>query len=168
MAVVNTKSTAVTNADASSQTLNKKLISNGRAHESIGVVSVANGDSIASTKRFMRLHSSWRIASIRVFCDAITSAAMDVGIYQTAENGGAEVDADRFASAVSIATAILTGTEILLESAVLAPGDMEKPLWQALGLTSDPGRWYDLVGTLTAAATAAGNVALRVTHVNND
>lgn len=168
MAVVNTKSTAVTNADASSQTLNKKLISNGRARESIGKVAVANGDSIGSTLRFCRLHSSWRVSSIRVYCDAVTSAAMDVGIYQTNENGGAAVDADRFASAQSIATAILTGTEILLESAVLAPGDMEKPLWEALGLTADPGRFYDLVGTLTAAATAAGNVVLRVSHVNGD
>lgn len=168
MAVVNTKSTAVTSADASTQTLIKPLISNGRVRESVGVIAVANGDSIASTLRFCRVHSSWRLRRMEVYCTAITSAAMDVGVYQVAENGGAVVDADFFASAVSIATAITVGTNILLESGVLTVADMEKPLWEALGLSADPGRWYDIVGTLTAAATAAGTAVLAVGHVNGD
>jgi hypothetical protein len=99
-----------------------------------------------------------------VYCDAITSATADFGVYQTTANGGAVVDADAFGSAVSLATAITTGTNILHESGVLDISEIEQPLWQILGLSSDPGIDYDIVATLTAAATASGTLTVRVSY----
>lgn len=168
MAVVNTKASAITNADAITKPLNSRLVQRGNLLESVGTVEAANGDSIGSTYRFARVRSSDRVSSVLLFCDAVTSGAMDVGLYRTADDGGAVVDADFFASAQSIASAILTGTNITYEAAT-GPADVaniEKPLWQILGLSADPGLQYDIVGTLTAATTAAGTISLKVHVVN--
>jgi hypothetical protein len=111
---------------------------------------------------------------VLISCDAITSAAADVGVYDIpAVNSGAVIDVDFFASAQSIATAI-SHTDITHEAdpadagAGYGQGDVEKPLWQALGLTADPGKYYDIVATLTAAATATGTLALKVQYVDGN
>ena len=46
--------------------------------------------------------------------------------------------------------------------------DVEKPLWQALGLTADPNKLYDIAVTLTAAAGSAGTVSLKVQYVDGN
>ena len=71
------------------------------------------------------------------------------------------VDADHFASAQSIATA-LKNSDVTHESGVFDIDDVEKPLWEALGLTADPQRFYDIAVTLTAAAGSAGTVSAKV------
>jgi hypothetical protein len=168
MAVENRKSTSVTNGDATSFTLNNKRVEAAIVKESVGTIALANGDSIASVLRFVRVPSSVRVTEIRLYCDAVTSAAMDFGVYRTAADGGAVVDADLFASAVSIATAITTGTPITYESGVYGIEDAEQPLWQALGLSADPKVQYDLAGTLTAATTAAGDVTIKVRYCDGN
>lgn len=169
MAVVNTKATGVTNADAGPPVKTSALIAQGKVRGFVGTVEVANGDSIGSTLRFFRVISSWRPNAIRKYSDAVTSAAMDVGLYDTLANGGAAVDVDFFASAVSIATADVLGADITYEAAT-GPADVakiEQPLWLLLGLAADPCKYYDVVGTLTAAATAAGTVSLKGQFVEN-
>lgn len=170
MAVVNTKGTAVTAADASppanGQFVGMK-VHGGRIKESIGVVEVANGDSIASVLRLARVSSNDRISRVLLSCDAVTSAAADIGICETAANGGAAVDADFFASGQSLATAV-ANVDVTHESGVFDIAAIEKPLWQALGLTKDPGKLYDVAATLTAAATAAGTVGLKVLFVDGN
>lgn len=174
MAVVNTKATAVTNGDSATPSTNvaTKLLT-GRLKSSVGVVEVANGDSIGSTLRLAKVHSSHRINRVLISCDAITSAAADIGIYDEARAGGAVVDVDFFGSAVSIATA-LVHSDVTHEADPADAGagyghaDVEKPLWQALGLTADPGKWYDLVATLTAAATATGTLVGKVEAVDGN
>jgi hypothetical protein len=131
------------------------------------VVAVANGDSIASVLRFARVHSSWRIRRVLLSSDAITTAAADIGILETAANGGAAVDADLFASAASLASA-QSNVDVTRESGVITVANMEKQLWQLLGLTADPGKWYDLGATLTAAATGPGNAAIDVEFVDGN
>jgi hypothetical protein len=172
MAVEARKASAVTAADAG--TAVKKNISAGLLKESVGVVEVVNADSIASTYRLARVPSNARVSRVLISCDAITSAAADVGVYDIpAVNSGAAIDVDFFASAQSIATA-LSHTDITHEAdpadagAGYGQGDVEKPLWQALGLTADPGKLYDIVATLTAAATATGTLALKVQYVDGN
>lgn len=160
MAVVALKSTAVTNSDA--HTSNTSYIANGHNRNSVGMIAVANGDSIASTYRLVRIPSGARMSAVRLACTAITSAAGDIGLYQTADNGGAVVDADFFVAAQSIASA-LTATDVIGGN-VLTPANREKRVWEAIGLTADPQRDYDIAVTLTAAATAAGSMALTVDY----
>ncbi len=173
MAVVNTKSTAVTNADAATQTNISLKIAGGRLRESVGTVEAVNGDSIGSTFRLARIRSNDRVSRVMLSCDAITSCAGDVGIYDIAANGGAVVDADFFASAQSLASA-LVNADVTHEADAADAGagfghaDVEKPLWQALGLAADPYKLYDIAVTLTAAAAANGTIAMKVQYVNGN
>lgn len=171
MAVVNKKASAVTNAEARTpQTYNSKKVVGGLVKESVGVVAVANGDSIGSTLRFGRVHSSWRVSALVLACTAITGAAADIGLYDITKAGGAVVDVDFFASAQSLAAA-LTATDVTREAAGAGQGNVangEKAIWEVLGLTSDPGKEYDVVATLTAAATADGTAALQIRYVDGN
>jgi hypothetical protein len=163
MAVVNTKSSSITNRDATPAVASNSRLTKANVMEGLGVVAVANGDSIASTLRCTSIPSNARISQVLLSCTAITSGAGDIGLYQTADNGGAVVDADFFGSAVSIATA-LSNSDVTRESGIVTVANMELPVWQALGLTADPVRDYDVVITLTAATTAAGAAALTVRY----
>lgn len=173
MAVVTPKSSAITNADATPRVLNARIVDEGSLRESVATLEGANGDSIASIFRMVRVKSSDRVSRVLLSCDAIsTSGAADVGIYRTADDGGAVVDVDFFASAV-VLTSALVHSDITHEADAADAGagyglaDVEKPLWQALGLTTDPAVEYDIALTLTAALGGAGTLALKVQYVNN-
>jgi len=166
MAVENLKSSAITNADATPLVLSNARIMAGAMREAIGTKQASASASIASTYTLCRIPSNARISEVILSCDAFdTTGAADVGVYQTAEHGGAVVDADFFASAVVLTTA-LPNTAVTHESGVFGIEDVEKPLWEALGLTADPFRDYDVALTLTAAngAGATPDVTLRVRY----
>lgn len=167
MAVVNTKSTVITNRDSSPVKNSPTYLTGGALREAVGTVEVANGDGIGSTLRMFEVKSNWRMTDLLLLCDAVTSAAGDIGLYRTAADGGAVVDVDFFASAVSLATAIVNPSQVLYEAAAgpANVANVEKQIWEMLGLSSDPGYAYDVVITLTAAATAAGTVSLKGRYV---
>lgn len=174
MAVVAYSSTSITNSDTTPQTNNKNIISRGRAYEDVCTKELASGDSIGSTIRCARIRSSDRISRLLLSCDAITTCAADIGIYDvTSVNSGAVIDVDFFASAQSLAAA-LVNSDVTHEADAADAGagfglaDVEKPIWQALGLTADPGKWYDVVITLTAAAGSAGTVALKTQYASGN
>lgn len=174
MAVVTTKSTAVTNGDAFPQTLTPQKIDGGRLRERIGFVEATATDSIGSVYRLMRIKSGDRVSRLLLSCDAITTAAGNIGIYDiTAVNAGAVVDADFFASAQDLSAA-LVNVDVTHEADAADAGtgfglaDIEKPLWQALGLATDPGKQYDVAVTLTAAATGAGTVGLKLQYIDGN
>lgn len=162
MAVVNTKSPSITNRDAVPPVLNNSFIDRAQVRLCKDYAAIANGDSIASVIRVVSVASNARVDAVRLSCEAITSAEADVGVYRNTRDGGAVVDADFFGSAVSIAT-ILTNSDVTNESTVNTIAKQVQPLWQALGLAADPNTTFDICLTLTAAATAGGNVALSVT-----
>ena len=159
------KSSVITNSDAVPSIINTAQLSGGRDRMARGVCPVVAGASIGSTYRFARIKSNDLIKSLRIDCGAIaTATAMDVGIYQTTGNGGGVVDATLFASAVALSAALM-GVDISRESGTIFVADMEKPLWQLLGLASDPQREYEIAGTLTTASTGSGSVCLTATLV---
>lgn len=172
MAVVTTKSSAITNRDATLRVATNAIVAGALLREMVGTIEAANGDSIGSKYIFGSVPSNARISAVRYKCDAVTSGAGDIGIYRTTQDGGAVVVAAAFASAVSIASALSVPTDVTHEadptdanSNDMGLADVEKPLWQVLGLTSDPKIMYDVVMTLTAATTAAGTVSLSVQYV---
>lgn len=162
MAVVTRKSGPITNRDATPRVINNAGVANGRMHGWTGTVETVNGDSIASTYIIGSVPSNAVGIELELWSDDIgTTTVADFGLYKSTADGGAVVDADFFGSAVSLKDGAVAGTRIEHESAVYDPDDVEKPLWQALGLTSDPNLWYDVVATLTAAADAAGTISLK-------
>lgn len=170
MAVVTTKSGVITNRDATPRVANAGALVKGALKQAIGTAEAANGDSIASKYILAQIPSNAVGELVKLYCDAITTCAGDIGIYRTTADGGAVVDVDFYASAQSLASAITTGTEVQHEADATDAGvgnglaDLEKPLWQRLQLTADPNVMYDVVVTLTAAAGSAGTIGLRVQY----
>lgn len=164
MAVVALLSDLITAHDATPPTIIPAARARGRVRSMAATVELANGDSIGSTYRLCRVPSNARVESISLLCDAITSGAGDIGLYQTPANGGAVVDVDAYASAQSIASAITT----VRNNVAFEARNIDKVgnlVWQDGGLTSDPQRELDIVLTLTAATTAAGTVSVIVHYV---
>lgn len=167
MAAANTKSTIVTNADSVPRKLCAVNLAHGRLREQVATVEIAAADDNASIYRLFRVRSDFRISSLELFNDAIASGtAFDLGVYQTADNGAAVVDADLFATDVSLASARVVPTDLLFE--VLDINKIEKPLWEMLGLSSDPKIEYDIALTADTVGTAAGTITMRMRYVAND
>jgi hypothetical protein len=176
MAVVTTKTAAILALDGTpiaESTKGEGAPFTPKHHR--GRITAVSGDSIASKYVFARVPSLCIVENVRVENDAVTGAAMDVGVYfahdsrhiSPGQTAGAVIDADFFATAFSVATANTAtgGVDVTDESGAYTLAKREQPLWQALGLASDPGGKFDIVGTLTAAATAGGDIMLRVSYV---
>lgn len=165
MAVVTTKSTQITNRDASPKVLSNSRIVRANVKHARGVVTAVNGDSANSKYIFCSVPSNAVPVSVRVSCPDIgTTTAADLGLYRTTQDGGAAVDADFFASALSLSGGALTKSEALFESGVVTVANEEKPIWELLGLSSDPNVTYDVVGTLTGAADAGGAILVEIDY----
>lgn len=174
MAVVQVSSTSVANAVALPRIFNSPNVYRGKLRESQDVVTVTNGDSIASVYRLCRVKSSDRLRSLLLLISAnITSGAANVGLYLP--NGGVPPVTPNFtgtaanamfAAAQTIATASLTGINITF--AVTTIANMNKRIWELLGFTSDPGVEYEIALTLTAAAAATGQVGMVAALLSGD
>jgi hypothetical protein len=166
MAIVNTKATAIGNRDAAPAVLTPAHLVRGPLYEAVGVVEKAAADSNASVYRLARFRSSDRISQLTAFNDAITGAtSYDIGLYRTAQDGGAAVSAALFASALDLSTASQgAGTEALTEATAANIDKAEKRLWELLGLSADPQVEYDLALTANTAGAGAGTIAVRARY----
>jgi hypothetical protein len=153
------KTTSITNLDATPILRANPWVHGGNSKQFAGTVEAVNGDSIGSSYRFFRVGSWMRPVSLTLFCDALTGGAADLGLYRAAADGGAVVDADLFATAQSIASANATGIQVRFEADDVA--NVEKRIWELLGLTADPNLEYDVALTLTAGLSASGTLALQ-------
>jgi hypothetical protein len=161
MAVVTRKSGIITNRDASPQVKNASAVEGGTVKQFSATVEVTTGDSSSSVYIMGTLPSNALVSALRIYSDDMgTGTVADIGLYKSTLDGSAVVDADFFASALSLSGGALNGTDIAHESAVFDPDDMEKPIWSALGLSSDPMLQYDVCATLTVAADAGGTLSL--------
>lgn len=166
MAVANTKSTEVTNADAAVQTLNNVGTSHARTYHKTATIAVAAADDDGSVFRFFRVHSSWRVLALWLYNDAITAGTVyDCGLYQIAANGGAVVDIDAYALAVDNSTARTTPIDIACEARDIIK--IGQQVWQDAGLSADSNRWYDIALTGGTVGTAAGDITMRMEFSGN-
>jgi hypothetical protein len=131
---------------------------------SAGIAEAGAADDIGSKYYMCSLPSNARVMQVLLSCDSVgTTGTADIGIYQTTKNGSAVVDADHFASAQALTTA-LKNSDVTFESGVYGVEDIEKPLWEALGLSADPKIDYDVVLTLTQATVGGGTLSLQVIY----
>lgn len=163
MAVANTKSTIITNADATPPVLTSSKITGGMyLREAVATVEVAAADDDTSVYRMVRVPSNARISSVQYANDAITSGTVyDIGVYKTAADGGAVVSVELFASDLDLSSARAL-TECAYEATATDISKIEQELWQRLGLSTDPGIMYDICFTGATVGSAAGTLALRV------
>lgn len=129
------------------------VFSEGRPRQvNSGAVAVANGDS-ATSKHYLGKIASNAVPSPLgiLYHDALTGVtSYDIGL----ELNGAAVNVNCFAAALNLTVA---GSKAML--AAVATANLGKRVWELLGLASDPGVEYDIIGTMNQAATAAGSLA---------
>lgn len=150
MAVVPRNSTTIANSIADPPIINSPPRVGGRRRHYREVVASAADDSATSVFRFFRVRSSDTVVQVTLSAaDATTAGAVDCGLYQTADNGGAVVDADLFASAFDLAGGPYNNADITFESGQYTYAESLTKVWQVLGLTEDPNREYDVALTVT-------------------
>lgn len=170
MGTANTLTNNVTNLDATPPVALDKRLFNGILKEQVGTVEVAVADDNGSVYRLGRVHSSWRISELTLFNDAIASGTVfDVGLYRTAADGGAVVDANAFADNISLTSASLTGVALMYEGgSAVGVEDIEQRVWEMAGQSSDPDVWYDICFTGDVVGNGAGTISLRIRYVTGD
>lgn len=185
MAVVNTLSQIITNYDASPRVLTSGFLAGANDTVGVGTVAAAATDSIGSTYRFAFISSGVRIEDIQMMNDATTAGIWQLGVYDNDQQpcvtttGGVVTTAAP--SVVPVANAnLIFGAGIstaaqnpnwksVYSPAVLAGGfaatNVQKRVWELLGLDLDPEYVFHIVLTATTAPTAAGNISLQYTFV---
>lgn len=165
MAVEHLKSSSITNADSVPRVLNNARTTAMELKEAVGAVIASASASIDSTYRFARVPSNARVSQI-LFASAASGATgqVDIGLYRTEKDGGAVVDVDFFASALDPGGGAIAPTDVTHESGAFSLANAEKPVWQALGLASDPQVEYDIAATVTEAFENATAMVVKVRY----
>lgn len=157
MAVANRNSNVIANIVAVPRVANQPAVGGAAIlREAVGYVTNAADDDATSIHRFCRVPSNARISEVLLTTgDATTAGNIDIGVYQTADNGSAVVDADLFASALALTGGPFLNSDQTYESGEYTAAESIKPLWEVLGLSADPCREYDIAATITTTYNAA-------------
>jgi hypothetical protein len=170
------KSTFITNRDATPKALTDAYISGGETKVSQGWVKTGASDAAASTYILASVPSNARLDSLDFQCDSLGSGCqVNIGAYYptfipagtglAGSLANTAINSSVFASAQSCSNAVARTN--LITQANLEPWQQEQPLWQMVGLTSDPGPELsiDLVVSVKVATAAAGYVGLNAKYV---
>jgi hypothetical protein len=165
MATSTLKSTAITNRDATPKVANNARVSGAPLISAIDIVTTAAADDTSSTYRMLSVPSNAFVRGVYFSTAALGgSSTVDIGVFRSTADGGAVVDADFFASAVSTVNAVAR-TDVTYESAVFTAAKRMQPLWQAAGLSADPGGELDIVISCQATIANAAAMSLEVQYV---
>lgn len=183
MAQVAIKSSAVTNANAIPRVQNTVGLEGGTLVRAVnGLVTLTSGDTQAatlaagaSTYRVGKIRSDDFYHQLRVVttADAGTTTVVDIGLYDllTNANGGAVVDQNFFCDSLSLkdGAIVTTGSGVNASDQTFEGGaagslitNAEKRVWECLGLTTDPGKEYDVALTLTGACDGTATALVQV------
>lgn len=178
MAVEHVKSTPITNLDASPAVQNTA----GEGAAAVlkwneGSASTSTTSSVDSTFQFVRVPSNCKIKQVWFeSADMGSTGTMDIGVYYATDGEGGQptsllvantISRTFFASAVDNSGQAFALTNITRQSGTYTIAKQSQPLWQALGLASDPGGYFDICGSLsTAAAASAALMGLGVAYTD--
>lgn len=176
MAVDHVKSTPITNLDASPVVQNTVGQGAGGNLKEINGSAVAVASSSAdSTYQLVRVPSTAKIKDILFESAAQGAGKFDLGVYYATDGLGKKptsllaanaIDQDLFATEIDCASAVAI-TNVTNESGTYTIDKRNQPLWQAAGLSSDPGGNFDIVATVktTAVTTGTGRFGISVRYV---
>lgn len=167
------KSAAITNLDAAPPVAVQA--GNGAAgyvKRVSGYVTAVASDAAGSTYRLIRLPTNARDIILILESEAQGAGAINLSAYYSdstvdgtpVANQGVIVPTtgDQFwASDVNLASAV-TPTDVTNESGNNTIDKRGKELWDALGITSDPGGFIDVVGVVHTTAITTGTGKIRV------
>lgn len=162
------KSASITNREATPR------VANNPGSGASGVVrqvqgyyaSVPASLSATSVIRMVEVPAHATVTRVTFASAAQTAGAFSIGAYRTNADGGAVVDMDFFASAVSCAAAVVL-TDVTNESTTNTLAKQNQPLWQALGMTEPAkGTMLDIAATVdtTDVTTGTGAITVKVEY----
>jgi hypothetical protein len=180
MAVVNLKSSPITNRDSVPPVFNDGRVERSTVESAIGYATVGATDTggatyaAGSTYVLCSVPSSAYVRNVLLSCAALTSGVISLGVARNTKdsNGtayplaiGATATA-LFASAQSVAAA-LSKSNVTNQSGNNTLDKQQQPLWQAAGLAADPNTTLDIVALLTTTVTAGGLLGVEVQYADN-
>lgn len=170
------KSAAITNLDSA--------IENTRGNGAPGSLQYVDGfvtavasDAAGSTYRLVRVPSNAIVKRLTIESEAQGAGKINLSVYYSSSttdgsviNGGvivASTGDQFFASDIDLASAVVP-TDVTNESGNYTIALRGKRLWDALGLTTDPGGFFDIVGVVhtTAITTGTGRIRLVCEYIN--
>jgi len=173
------KSAQITNFDSTPPVLNNSGVAGPYRKNTYDGYVTTGSDNDAGTKyRLIRVKSDVKVKNVFLESDAQGATfTVNVGLYYAddtrylapgnAANAGVVIDADFFGSAVVLTNAY-GPTEITNEGGFYGIDKRGQPLWQAAGLTADPGGYIDIVVTTTVAGTGGALLGLSVSVAENN
>lgn len=178
------KSTAITNLDATPivpSTAGEGASAYLKTVE--GFVTAVAADAAGSTYRLVRFPSNAKIKSVVFTSEAQGAGKVQLGVYYSdsttdgtsVANQGVVVPTtgvNFFANDIDLTSAVQPTEEVFQNMATGGANNLSlanQPIWQALGLTSDPGGFMDLVATVhtTAITTGTGRLGVSVRYSSN-
>jgi hypothetical protein len=177
MAVDHVKSTIITNLDASPAVIPTAGEGGPAPLKFVdGYATAVAASSVDATYQICRVPSNAKIKSMILESEAQGAGAFDIGVYYATDGIGgkpvallaaAAISRALFGSAVSLAS-LVTPIDVVNESTTYSLDKRNQPLWQAAGLSSDPGGNFDIVMTVTTTAvtTGTGKMGLKVLYTD--
>jgi hypothetical protein len=154
----------------------------GYIREVGGFVTTVAADAAGSTYRLARIPSNSKVKHVFLTSEAQGAGAVQIGVYYSDSTIDGTAPANQglvvpttgvnfFANDVSVAAAVLSVDEVFQNQATAGANNLSlvnQPLWQALGLASDPGGYLDIVATVhtTAITTGGGRLGVAVQYVD--
>lgn len=135
-----------------------------------GYVTPAAADAAGTKYIMVRVHSQAIIKRLTIASEAQGAGKVDAGVYYPDDarylaggsaNSGVVIDADFFATAVDLASKV-SPTDITFESGTYTFDKWSQPLWQAVGLSADPGGMLDIYLTVVTTDVTTGTGKLRL------
>lgn len=179
MSVFNIKSTVIANRDATPKVLTDSIFATARSKEVYGTNLLPTTSDVASTVKLCAVPSRARVAALDYTAVALGTSSLDIAVWYptTIQSGGGNflaqslagtlISSSAFATAIAGVDTGLAFTDGL--PAVTAANALPKrtqPLWQFLGLATDPEMDLDLGFSVRTTNSISGYVGLRVRFVD--
>ena len=163
------KSTVITNLDANPVTRNTAGEgAHGSMYSVSGFATVSASMAAGSTYRLVRVPSNAKMQSLLFESQAQGAGKFQLGIYpsDSATDGtnaaapGTATDVKFFSDDIDCASAVVPTEKIFGTGGSNTPDKRNKQLWDAAGLSTDPGGFFDIVATVhtTDVTTGTGKI----------
>lgn len=166
------KSTSVTNLDATPVVPNLTGVGAPGTLRQVDDYATTTANLVQDV-RLVRIPSNAIVKDVILDCAAQTQGTFDVGLYYSngpsdgtpAGSAGTAVDIDFFATAVDCSSAVVK-TNVTNESTTYTLSKRNMPIWQAAGLSADPGGFFDVALSSTNTVTTGGLVSVQVRFID--
>lgn len=165
------KSTYITDREATPKVLhNPGQGGIGTAQTAFGyIASVPASLTATSVIRLVDVPSNAMVSSVKVSSAAQTAGKFNIGVYRTNTDGGlvAAASSDSFFTTdLDCAAAVIDQECVMKATSGNTLAKRNQPLWQAVGMTADPGGRLDICATVhtTDVTTGTGALGVLVTY----